>query len=206
MRVEENDGDTTDSEDDEIQDYTSNRENIHILTRRRETSNAKDKEKHKKEGSENKKDNETSDTAPKIDKLSRLRNVLKTVAEGYELGKKHSMTNKAKVEPPERACIIKETSEEENVTEDTSDEDYQSYEEDESLIESNSDQTGEGETQDNLSTTSDTDTSDREEGEETDYSNENTDGSVNERCLLISSAANIRRREMQGEGYFYKEG
>ena len=44
MRIEENDGNSTDSEDDEIQDYTSNRENINILTRRRETSNAKDKE------------------------------------------------------------------------------------------------------------------------------------------------------------------
>ena len=94
-------------------------ENINILTRGRETSKAKDKEKPKKEGSENKEDNETSDRAPKIDKLSRLRSVLKTVAESHELGKRHSMTNKAKVEPPERACIIKETSEDENVTENT---------------------------------------------------------------------------------------
>ena len=118
---------------------------------------------------ENKEDNETSDRAPKIDKLSRLRSVLKTVAEGHELGKRHSMTNKAKVEPPERACIIKETSEEENVTEDTSKEDYQSCEEDESLIGSNSDQTVEGEAQSNLSTTSNTNTSDKEEEVETDY-------------------------------------
>ena len=73
---------------------------------------------------ENKEDSEASDRAPNIDKLSRLRSVLKTVAEGYELRKRHSMTNKANVEPPERACIIKETSKEENVTEDTSDKDY----------------------------------------------------------------------------------
>ena len=74
--MEENDDNSTDSEDDEVHDYTSNRENINILTRRRETSKAKDKEKPKKEGSENKEDNETSDREPKIDKLSRLRSVL----------------------------------------------------------------------------------------------------------------------------------
>ena len=97
------------------------------------------------------------------------------------------------------------TSEEEDVTEDTSEEDYHSCEEDESLIGSNSDQTEEGEPSSNLNTTSNTDTSDKEEETEVAYSSENTDGSVNERCLLISSAANIRRREMQGQGYFYKE-
>ena len=56
-----------------------------------------------------------------------------------------------------------------------------------------------------MNTTSTTDTSDKEEESEVPYSSEDTDGSVNERCLLISSAANIRRREMQGQGYFYKE-
>ena len=90
------------------------------------------------------------------------------------------------------------TSEEEDVTEDTS-------EEDESLIENDSDQTEEGEPSSNLNTTSTTDTSDKEEESEVPYSSEDTDGSVNERCLLISSAATIRRREMQGQGYFYKE-
>ena len=109
------------------------------------------------------------------------------MAEGYELGKRHSIANKTKIEPLERACILKETSEEEDVTEDTSEEDYQSCEEDESLIGSNYDQTEEGETQSNLSTTSNTDTSDKEEEAEVAYSCEDTDGSVNERCLLISS-------------------
>ena len=49
------------------------------------------------------------------------------------------------------------------------------------------------------------DTSDKEEELEVFYSSEDTDGSVNERCLLISSAANIRRREMQGQRDYYKE-
>ena len=49
------------------------------------------------------------------------------------------------------------------------------------------------------------DTSDKEEEWEGFYSSEDTDGSVNERCLLISSAANIRRREMQGQRDYYTE-
>ena len=32
-----------------------------------------------------------------------------------------------------------------------------------------------------------------------------TDGSVNARCLFISSAANIRRRELHGQGRYYQE-
>ena len=131
-----------------------------------------------------------------------MRDVLKTVAEGYEIGKKHFLANKEKVESSERACMIKENGEEVEVAEDTSEDDYQSCEEDESIIESSSDQTEVS----HLSTNNDSDTTDKEDKEETDYSNGDTDESVHERCLLISSAANIRRREMQAEGYFYKEG
>ena len=36
------------------------------------------------------------------------------------------------------------------------------------------------------------------------WSNE-SDGSVNERCCYISSAANIRRREMHGQSRYYQE-
>ena len=96
------------------------------------------------------------------------------------------MENKEKVESSERACMIKENGEKVEVTEDTSEDDYQSCEEDESIIESSSDQTEIS----HLSTNNDSDTTDKEE---TDYSNEATDESVHERCLLISSAANIRR-------------
>ena len=32
-----------------------------------------------------------------------------------------------------------------------------------------------------------------------------TDGSVTERCLFISSAANIRRRELHGQGRYYQQ-
>ena len=46
--------------------------------------------------------------------------------------------NREDSEASDRACIIKETSKEENVTEDTSDKDHQSCEKDESLIGSNS--------------------------------------------------------------------
>ena len=142
-KIGENDDDSTDSEDEEMEDYTSNRENINVLIRGRESSKAKDKERPKKEGSESKDSNETSNKEPKVDKLSKLRSVLKTVADGYELGKRYSTANKINVDPPERACMLKETqstgtimnltSEEEGVTGDTSEEDYHSCEEDESL-------------------------------------------------------------------------
>ena len=126
------------------EDYTSNRENINVLIRGRESSKTKDKEKPKKGGNEGKDSNETSNKEAKDDKLSKLRSVLKTVAGGHELGKKYSTANKINIAPPERACMLKEvqgtetilnlTVEEEDVTKNTS-------EEEESSIESDSDQT-----------------------------------------------------------------
>ena len=98
--------------------------------------------------------------------------------------------------------ILNLTVEEEDVTKNTS-------EEEETSIESDSDQTVERDSSSSLNTTStelsSEDTSDQEEELEVLHSSEDTDGSVNERCLLISSAANIRRREMQGQRDYYKE-
>ena len=83
------------------------------------------------------------------------------------------------------------------------------------MSENDSDQTEEREPSSSMSTTdtsdkeeeesSTTEASDKEEESETPCLSEDTDGSVHERCLLISSAANIRRREMQGQGCYYKE-
>merc|ERR1712055_1280703 len=87
---EMNDDDSTDSEDEEMEDYTSNRENINVLIKVRESSKIKDKEKPKKGGNESKDSNETSNEEAKDDKLSKLSSVLKTVAGGHELGKKYS--------------------------------------------------------------------------------------------------------------------
>ena len=51
---EMHDDDSTDSEDEEMEDYTSNRENINVLIKGRESSKIKDKENPKKEGKERK--------------------------------------------------------------------------------------------------------------------------------------------------------
>ena len=77
-----------------------------------------------------------------------------------------------------RACIIEETSKEENVTEDMSDRDYQSCEKDKALTGSNSDQTVEGKAQSNMNTTSNTDTSHRIEGSEGDCTDHEVIGGV----------------------------
>ena len=83
------------------------------------------------------------------------------------------------------------------------------HEEEEVSTENDSDQTDERDSSSSLNTTStelsSEDISDKEEELDIFYSSEDTDGSVNERCLLISSAANIRRREMQGQRDYYKE-
>ena len=111
--------------------------------------------------------------------------------------------------------MLRENQSAETITDLTSDEEYASCEEEDSSSGDDSDQTGGREHSSNMSTT---DTSDKEEGEsstteasdkevetEDSWLSEDTDGSVQERCLLISSAANIRRREMQGQEYYYKE-
>ena len=76
------DDDGTDSEDEEMEDYTCNRENINVLIKGGESSKTKQKEKPKKEGKESKDNNETSIKEAKEDKLSKLKGVLKTVANG----------------------------------------------------------------------------------------------------------------------------
>ena len=167
------------------------------------------------EGKETKDGNEASDRESKEVKLSKLRSILKTVATGHELGKKYSAANKTNVSSLEKACMIRESQSAETITDFTSDEDYVSCEEEESLSENDSVQTEEREHSSSMSTTdtsgkeeeesSTTEASDKEEESEIPSLSEDTDGSVHERCLLISSAANIRRREMQGQGYYYKE-
>ena len=122
---------------------------------------------------------------------------------GYELGKRHSTTNKINDDPPERACMLRENQSTETIINFTSDEEYVSCEEEESLIENDSDQTEEREPSSSMSTT---DTSDKEEEEssttkaydkeeesETHCLSEDTDGSVHERCLLISSRILLQR-------------
>ena len=63
-------------------------EKISILNKGGESSKSKHKDKPKKEGKENRDDDETSIKGAKEDKLSKLKGVLKTVANGYETGKK----------------------------------------------------------------------------------------------------------------------
>ena len=86
---EMHDDSSTDSEDEEVNDYTCNRESINVLIKGGESSKTKHKDKPKKEGKENRDDNvETSVKEAKEDKLSKLKGVLKIVANGYETGKK----------------------------------------------------------------------------------------------------------------------
>ena len=86
---EMHDDSSTDSEDEEMEDYTCNRESINVLTKGGESSKTKHKDKPKKEGKENRDDDdETSIKGAKEDKLSKLKGVLKIVANGYETGKK----------------------------------------------------------------------------------------------------------------------
>ena len=88
LKIGENEDDSTDSEDEEMEDYTSNRENINVLIRGRESSKTKDKERPKREGKENKDGIEASNKEMKEVKLTKLRSILKTVAAGHEFGKK----------------------------------------------------------------------------------------------------------------------
>ena len=44
-----------------------------------------------------------------------------------------------------------------------------------------------------------------ESDEEIEEAGSETDGSVDERCCYISSAANIRRHEMHGQSRYYQE-
>ena len=123
FKIGENEDDSTDSEDEEMEDYTANRESVNVITRGRESTKPKDKERPRKEGKETKDGNEASDKESKEVKLSKLRSILKTVATGHELGKKHSAANKTNVSSLEKACMIRESQSAETITDFISDED-----------------------------------------------------------------------------------
>merc|ERR1711888_491016 len=97
LKIGENEDDSDDSEDEQMEDYTSNRESVNVIIRGGESSKPKDKERSKKGGRESKDGDETPDKGSKEAKLAKLRGILQEVATGQELGKKQSTINKPNV-------------------------------------------------------------------------------------------------------------
>merc|ERR1712030_132026 len=65
LKIGENEDDSTDSEDEEMEDYTANRESVNVITRGRESTKPRDKERPRKEGKETKDEDNQNGRRPK---------------------------------------------------------------------------------------------------------------------------------------------
>ena len=223
---EQHDESSSDSEDEDQEDYTNNKETVAIV-KGRDTKDGKagDAQKGTKRGLKGKESEKDVDKRTHEDKMTKLKGVLKEVARGHETGKKVSFNEGQANAQPEKTFFIRDMSIHEEDSNDegslengsemesekepsSSESDLDSFDKDSEEDLSNSEvaESAEDSEDDTVSDNSKVNESDIfYSNEETETEDEaNTDGSRSEKCLLVSSAANIRRRELQGQGGYFK--